>query len=84
MQHGEKEKSAKIAAGLGWYYVYGLYLYGAAYNQERQTLEDIHPRGPIGFEMPMLRLVVESRDTPKDSPSTSSRELLQTGFAQHK
>ena len=29
----------------------------------------------------MLRLVVESRHVNKESPSTSSKELLQTGFA---
>ena len=32
--------------------------------------------------MPMLKLVVESKYTPKDSPSTSAKELLQTGFSQ--
>ena len=59
MGETEREYSARKAAGLGCYYIHGLYLYGASYSTERETLEDLHIKSPIGFPMPMIHVLVE-------------------------
>ena len=68
MEDNEKEYSSRKAAGLGCYYIHGLYLYGASYNTERETLEDLHRKSAIGWEMPMFHLMVEHIEAVSESP----------------
>ena len=68
MSENEKEYSARKAAGLGCYYIHGLHLYGASYSTERETLEDLHIKSPIGLEMPMIHMLVEQQDSIQESP----------------
>ena len=59
METGEKEFTQIKAEGTNSYYIYGLWLYGAVWDEFEKSIMDGAQSGTIGTPLPMLHMMIE-------------------------
>lgn len=62
MDRDEKPFSQSKAEGTNSFYIYGLWLYGATWSQEEDSIVDSSKFGEIGSKLPMLHLMIETQN----------------------
>ena len=51
------------------YYIYGLFIYGAKWDEEKRTIVDLpNEASEIGTEFPMLHLKIDQAGTKDEQP----------------
>lgn len=62
MGSSERMFSQIKAEGTSSYYITGLWMYGADWNEDDQTLEDSPAHQSIGTQLPLLHVMIEKQD----------------------
>ena len=70
MKQGEAMKQVQRRKKSKTFYIYGMWLYGAKWDHQRETICDLAPNEQTGNEMPTIQLDIE-----EVSPVGLSREL---------
>ena len=70
MKQGEAMKQVQRRKKSKTFYIYGMWLYGAKWDRQRETICDLAPNEQTGNEMPTIQLDIE-----EVSPVGLSREL---------
>ena len=76
MDLGEKQFSQIKAEGTNSYYIDGLFLYGAIWDEDERSLMDSSKHSQIGNPMPMLHLMIE-RQSFNANGADSDDEIVQ-------
>ena len=75
MRQNEKPFSQMKAEGTHSYYIRGMYLYGATWDEKQQALMDNSKHQAIGSHLPILHLVIERQgELEKNKNSAASDE----------
>mmetsp|Transcript_40420 Transcript_40420/g.52992 ORF Transcript_40420/g.52992 Transcript_40420/m.52992 type:complete len:96 (+) Transcript_40420:2290-2577(+) len=74
MTTGEKMYSQTKAEGTNSYYIDGLWLYGADWIEDEQTIVDLPKFAPNGQSLPMIHLMVEQQNLDDDSQESAKEE----------
>ena len=75
MEPNERQFSQIKAEGTNSYYIYGLWLYGAEWNFEEQSIMDCKKHAAIGNPLPMLHLMIERQTQPEPNSSNDDGDI---------